>query len=153
NQSRSLKLLNRCLNERLFAMQSMCNIVLSTKRDMNMRIPILFLLLFGILMSNQVAGHEFKVMTYNIYHCEENYNPGHSNIQRVADIINTYKPDFVALQEVDSMTNRTAEFNADVPKDLVQELAKLTGMHGYFAKAIDYSNGGYGEGVLSRWPV
>lgn len=98
-------------------------------------------------------AQEFKVMTYNIYHGEENYNPGHSSIQRIADIINAYKPDFVALQEVDSMTNRTAGFNAGVPKDLVAELAMLTGMYGYFAKAIDYSDGGYGAGVLSRWSV
>ncbi|WP_257669446.1 endonuclease/exonuclease/phosphatase family protein [Parapedobacter tibetensis] len=108
----------------------------------------LLLCLPGVMASAQ----ELKVMTYNIYHGEHNYNPGNSNLQEIADIINAYKPDFVALQEVDSMTNRTAGFNNGVPKDLVQELAKLTGMHGYFAKAIDYSNGGYGEGVLSRWP-
>ena len=118
-----------------------------------MRVPIFFFLLLGGLANIQALGQEFKVMTYNIYHGEENYNPGHSNIQRIADVINEYKPDFVALQEVDSMTNRTAGFNNGIPKDLVQELARLTGMYGYFAKAIDYSDGGYGEGVLSRWPA
>ncbi len=116
---------------------------------MNKLIISLFLLVVGLTC----AAQKLKVMTYNIYHGEENYNLGHSNIQRIADIINEYKPDFVALQEVDSMTNRTAGFNNGVPKDLVQELGRLTGMHGYFAKAIDYSNGGYGEGILSRWPV
>lgn len=50
------------------------------------------------------------------------------------------------------MTVRTASFNNGVRKDLVQELAKLTGMYGHFGKAMDYDNGGYGEGILSRFP-
>jgi hypothetical protein len=59
----------------------------------------------------------------------------------------------VALQEVDSMTNRSAALNNGIQQDLVQELARMTGMHGYFGKAIDFSDGGYGEGILSRYPV
>ncbi|HLW51167.1 MAG TPA: endonuclease/exonuclease/phosphatase family protein [Sphingobacteriaceae bacterium] len=115
--------------------------------------PFLFCCFAAIAAIAQTKAQTLKVMTYNIYHGEEGYNRGHSNIQRIADLINEYQPDFVALQEVDSMTNRTAAFNGGVPKDLMKELAGLTGMHGYFAKAIDYSNGGYGEGILSRWPA
>lgn len=107
----------------------------------------------GAIGQTKAQTQTLKVMTYNIYHGEEGYHRGHSNILRIADLINEYQPDFVALQEVDSMTNRTAAFNGGIPQDLMQELAGLTGMHGYFAKAIDYSNGGYGEGILSRWPV
>jgi len=112
----------------------------------------IFLFLFFVLNAG-ANSQTLKVMSYNIYHGEEGYKAGQSNIQRVADLINEYQPDFVALQEVDSMTNRTAAFNEGVPQDLMKELARLTGMHGYFAKAIDYSNGGYGEGILSRWPA
>ena len=82
----------------------------------------------------------------------KNYERGKSNIEAIAAVINEYKPDFVAMQEVDSMTVRTASFNNGVRKDLVQELEKLTGMYGHFGKAMDYDNGGYGEGILSRFP-
>ncbi|ERM83879.1 hypothetical protein P872_01070 [Rhodonellum psychrophilum GCM71 = DSM 17998] len=93
------------------------------------------------------------VMSYNIYHGESAYSPGNSNIQKIAALINAVNPDFVALQEVDSMTNRTMGFNAGIKKDLMKELGELTGMSAYFAKAIDFSDGGYGEGLLSMFPA
>ncbi|GAB1453701.1 hypothetical protein MASR2M47_37570 [Draconibacterium sp.] len=92
-------------------------------------------------------------MTYNIYHGERSNEPGKSNLKDIANIINQVKPDFVALQEVDSITNRSATFNDSVPQNLVKELAELTNMYSFFGKAIDYGNGGYGEGILSRFPA
>jgi len=92
-------------------------------------------------------------MTYNIHHGEFFYKRGESNLQQIADVINEYKPDFVALQEVDSLTNRSARFNQGVPQDLVRKLAELTSMHGFFGKAMDFEGGGYGEGILARFPV
>jgi len=113
-----------------------------------------FLLSLGILFfSGRLGAQEIRVMTFNIYHGEQYYDRGTSNLKQVAEVINQYKPDFVALQEVDSMTTRSANLHGGVPKDFVQELAAMTGMYGFFAKAIDYSNGGYGEGVLSRFPA
>lgn len=117
-----------------------------------MKISNLFLSTFLLLIPFLLKSQEIKVMTYNIYHGEKNYDRGNSNLQEIARVINTYKPDFVAMQEVDSMTNRTKSFNNGIAKDLVQELAGLTGMYGYFGKAMDFSNGGYGEGILSRFP-
>lgn len=108
------------------------------------------LLLMACVANNWANAQTIKILTYNIYHGEENYANGKSNLKKIAAVINRYKPDFVAMQEVDSMTKRTATFNNGVKKDLVAELAKLTGMHGYFGKAMDYSDGGYGEGLLSR---
>ncbi len=107
------------------------------------------------LFNAPLAAQEIKVMTYNIYHGEQCYNRGSSNLEQVAEIINRHRPDFVAMQEVDSMTNRTAPLkgNGGVPQDIVKVLAEKTGMHGFFGKAIDYDNGGYGEGILSRHPV
>jgi len=93
------------------------------------------------------------VLTWNIYHGESHYRPGSSNLEAIAEIINEYQPDLVALQEVDNMTTRTAGFNHGIGKDLVQELAALTAMHGYFGKAMDYEGGGYGGGILSRHPA
>lgn len=100
-----------------------------------------------------IRAQEIKILTYNIYHGEKHYAPGTSNIPQIAELINRYQPDIVALQEVDSMTNRTAKFNHGRPVNLVQELATLTGMKGFFGKAIDYSNGGYGDGLLTRFPA
>lgn len=114
---------------------------------------ITFLAISLLDLNSQTGPTEIRVMTYNIYHGEQPYDPGKSNIEKIAEIINKYKPDFVALQEVDSMTNRSALINSGEPKDLVLELSKKTGMIGFFGKAIDYSDGGYGEGILSRLPA
>lgn len=114
---------------------------------------LLFFLLLACAYCNIASTQTIKVLTYNIYHGEENYSNGKSNLEKVAAVINRYKPDFVAMQEVDSMTLRTASFNGGVKKDLVNELAKMTGMYGYFGKAMDYSDGGYGEGLLSKYPA
>lgn len=118
------------------------------------------LLITGLLIISNLLIMEIKaqnqtltLLTYNIYHGEDPYNPGNSNIREIAALINKIKPDLVALQEVDSMTNRTKGFNPDGKKDLVNELEQLTGMKGYFAKAIDFSEGGYGEGILTRLPA
>jgi len=117
---------------------------------------IVFCSLFSMLLlfiSSATFGQELKVMTYNIFHGEQYYSHGESNLKKVADVINKYKPDFVALQEVDSMTVRTSTFNGGIKKDLIEELAALTGMYGFFGMAIQYSDGGYGEGILSRLPT
>ena len=93
------------------------------------------------------------MLTYNIYHGERADGSGRSNLAEIASVIGEYQPDFVALQEVDSMTRRSAQIHEGAPVDLVQELARMCGMHGYFGKAMDYSDGGYGEGLLSRYPA
>ena len=85
------------------------------------------------------------VLTYNIYHGED--ANGGSNLDAVAGIINSLKPDLVALQEVDNKTGRAKGL------DLTAELSRRTGMEGIFGKAMDYDGGGYGEAVLSRHPV
>jgi endonuclease/exonuclease/phosphatase family metal-dependent hydrolase len=90
-----------------------------------------------------------KLMTYNIYHGENPYKPGSTNIEEVTSLISEVNPDFLALQEVDSMTQRTAGF-AGKKLDLAKTWAEKTSMNGHFAKAIDFSEGGYGEAVLTK---
>lgn len=110
----------------------------------------LFLLLSAMSFAQDKV---VTVMTYNIYHGEMAYDRGKSNLKEVARVINKYKPDFVALQEVDSLTGRSAALNNGTAQNLATELGALTGMQGYFGKAMDYDGGGYGEGVLSRHPA
>ncbi len=106
-----------------------------------------FLLVFFLSISTAFS-QEISVMSYNIYHGENPYKTGTSNLTDIAEVIQENSPGFVAMQEVDSMTERTAGFNDGRRINLVHKLEVKTGMKGFFAKAIDYSNGGYGEGVL-----
>jgi endonuclease/exonuclease/phosphatase family metal-dependent hydrolase len=114
-----------------------------------------FLAFLLVMVINSIANAQdtLRVMTYNIYHGEDPRQPGRSNLEEIATLIQKEKPDLVALQEVDSLTGRSASLSDGVPQNLIQELAEMTGMHCYFVKAIDFDGGGYGEGILSRTPV
>lgn len=70
---------------------------------------------------------------------------GDFDLDVLAKVIKEANPDFVALQEVDFLTNRAKKY------DLVTELAWRTKMAGIFGKAMDYDGGAYGEGVLSKY--
>ena len=85
-----------------------------------------------------------RVLSYNIHHGEG--TDGKLDLPRLARVIRAADPDFVALQEVDRKTNRTKGVDQTV------ELARLTGLHGGFGKAIDFEGGEYGQAVLSRVP-
>ena len=65
------------------------------------------------------------------------------NATRTGLAINAYWPDVVGLQEVDNMTRRSAI-------DETTELARLTGMEGYFLQNRVYQDGGYGVAILTR---
>ncbi|WP_298732766.1 endonuclease/exonuclease/phosphatase family protein [uncultured Chitinophaga sp.] len=92
-----------------------------------------------------VSAQHLKVLTYNIHHGEN--VRGEINLQSIANVILATNPDLVALQEVDSATARAQK------ADQLQELASLTGMYTYFAKAMDYDGGAYGTAILSRLPI
>ena len=86
-----------------------------------------------------------RVLCYNIHHGRG--TDGKVDLPRIAGVIRDAKPDLVALQEVDDRTRRTGQV------DQTAELARLTGLHGRFGKQIDYQGGGYGQAVLSRFPL
>ncbi|MEJ7769543.1 MAG: endonuclease/exonuclease/phosphatase family protein [Chitinophagaceae bacterium] len=89
-----------------------------------------------------------KVLTYNIHHANPPSRPDSIDLKAIARVITQEQPDLVALQEVDVYTVRSGKgiHQAD-------ELARLTGMKAYFAKAIDYGGGEYGVAVLSKLPM
>ncbi|WP_234347480.1 endonuclease/exonuclease/phosphatase family protein [Parabacteroides bouchesdurhonensis] len=66
------------------------------------------------------------------------------DIKRVADVINRVNPDVVALQEVDSVTERVNWANQ------MMQLSELTGMYPIFGHAVDRSKGKYGIGMLTK---
>ena len=81
-------------------------------------------------------------MSYNVRHCAG--IDGRLDIARVASVIKAENPDYAGLQEIDRRTKRVR--GADEPA----ELARLTGLHATFAKAIPYGGGEYGVMLLSR---
>ena len=91
------------------------------------------------------ANDQLRILTYNIHHGEG--EDGNFDLPRIARVILDARPDLVALQEVDNQTSRSGGI------DQAAELGRLTGMHAVFGKAMDYAGGGYGEAILSRYPI
>ena len=106
-----------------------------------MKKNLLFIFAALFIFSAQ-AQNTLKLMSYNIKNA--NGMDDVCNFQRIANVINNASPDVVAIQEVDSMTNRSGQ------KYVLGEIAERTQMHGYFAHAIDYDGGKYGIGLLTK---
>jgi endonuclease/exonuclease/phosphatase family metal-dependent hydrolase len=115
-----------------------------------MNVAWLISVLPALLLAMSAAGQEaankppvrLRVLTYNIHHAEgtdRKLDP-----ERIARVIKDANPDLVALQEVDDRTGRTESV------DQAKKLGELTGMHAFFAKAMDYRGGGYGCAILSK---
>lgn len=83
-----------------------------------------------------------RVMSYNVHNCIGLDNVRDYN--RIAEVIKQADPDVVALQELDSMTQRNNGVYA------LKELETFTGMHGIFVSAIPFQGGSYGIGLLSK---
>jgi len=72
---------------------------------------------------------------------------GVDNLQRIAALVDSLRPDLVLLQEVDRNTTRSGRV------DQPAVLARLTGFNVAFGKSLDFQGGEYGIAVLSRWPI
>lgn len=106
-------------------------------------IALLFVFLgYGKTNGEELPDRDIRVMSYNIRNGIG--MDGKMDFQRIADVIGKASPDIVALQEIDSMTNRSGQH------DVLVEVAKRTAMYPMFAKAIDYDGGKYGIGILSK---
>ena len=82
-----------------------------------------------------------KVMSYNSRLSKP------EDLTTMIEYIKEYNPDFLILRQIDSETTRANK--VDRPK----EVAQATGMNYFFAKAFDYQGGGYGNAVLSKYPI
>lgn len=89
-----------------------------------------------------------NVMTYNIHHGNPpSREEGYIDLNTIAQTIRKTGAHLVALQELDSVTLRSGKtFQLKV-------LADMLGMHYYYGKAIPYQGGGYGVGILSKYPI
>ena len=99
-------------------------------------------LLLLVLVPTFAQKAEVSILSYNVHNCigmdkKQDY-------QRIANVIQQTTPDIVALQELDSITERNKGVYA------LGELEKHTGMHGLYASAIPFQGGSYGIGILSK---
>lgn len=89
-----------------------------------------------------------RIMSYNVRTCRG----GDSIINKdkeiryniISNIINNIQPSVVAIQEIDSVTQRSSN------DYVLGELAKRTSMYPIFVPSIDYQGGKYGLGILSK---
>ena len=86
-----------------------------------------------------------RILAYNIHHGEGMDEV--VDLDRVAELILRVDPDVVALQEVDSVVDRTGRV------DQAAELGRLTGMTPVFGRFMAYQGGAYGMAILSRWRI
>lgn len=107
--------------------------------------PLVVLFLLSLSMAAEEPARVLRVMTYNIHHGEG--IDGKLDLERIAKVILSEKPDLVALQEVDQSSKRAGGV------DQVAKLAELTSLHPAFGKAMSFQGGGYGVAMLSRWPL
>ena len=98
-----------------------------------------------------LAGHSeeppptLRVLAYNIRHGRG--MDGNVDIERIARVIESQKPDLVALQEVDKLCERGGRI------DMARILGERLNMNYRFGRAIDLQGGEYGNAVLSRFPI
>lgn len=98
--------------------------------------------LISVPMAAAEPLRELRVLCWNLHHGVG--EDGKLDLVRIADLIRAQRPDLVALQEVDQRCRRSGSV------DQTAELARLTGMHGVFGKAMDHDGGEYGQAILSR---
>lgn len=99
----------------------------------------------GFVSAQTPSPLEVSVLSYNIRHGAK--DNGQTNLLRVVELIKKYKPDLVALQDIDSGAVRSGKLNQ------LRILALLTGYEETFAKGANLKIGVSGVGILSRWPI
>lgn len=87
-------------------------------------------------------GDTICVMSYNVHNAVG--MDGVRDVRRIAGVIIASGADVVAVQEVDSVTNRSGG------RYILGDIAAATGMNPVFSAAIDFDGGRYGIGLLSR---
>lgn len=88
------------------------------------------------------APKQIALMTFNIRNATA--DDGHRDIADIASTILKGNADFVALQELDSVTARSGRM------DILRELALQTQYYPVFSPAIKFGGGKYGIGILSK---
>lgn len=84
-----------------------------------------------------------KVATYNIKHASNNARYA----EAIGQLIKDEQIDIIGIQEIDMFCKRSGNV------DVLDKIAKASGLNYYkFNKTINWENGEYGIGVLSKYP-
>ncbi len=97
------------------------------------------------LFPNDVVTDVLRVMTYNVHSCVG--IDGKLSPHRIARVIARYRPDVVALQEVDVGRARTDQ------ADQAELIAEYLNMDYHFHPTIRVAEESYGDCLLSRLPM
>ncbi|MFI3262579.1 MAG: endonuclease/exonuclease/phosphatase family protein [Rikenellaceae bacterium] len=97
----------------------------------------------SLFLFQSCVEKQTTLMCYNVRCCNI-YDGSGIDYDKFAEIIREHNVDFVSLQELDSVTMRSAKTSTG------DELASRLGMEFTFASAIDFDGGKYGIGLLSR---
>ncbi len=92
-----------------------------------------------------VQKRAISILTYNIR--TGLGMDGVRDLDRIAQVIQQFHPDIVALQEVDVATRRSGGLNE------AQALARRTGLQAYFFPAMPFDGGWYGIAILTNLRV
>lgn len=88
---------------------------------------------------------ELRIVSYNIRHGRG--MDDRVNLVRTATVLRALEPDIVGLQEVDDRVRRSGGV------DEAAALGGALGMHHAFGAFMEYQDGRYGMGILSRFPI
>ncbi len=103
-------------------------------------------LVFAIMLTGSGFAQKentLRVLCYNIYHGAT--MNGDFNLDTIASVIASFKPDLVAIQEVDRLTKRAKGM------DLATELAYRTKLNPLFGRSMYFDGGEYGNGILAAY--
>ena len=89
--------------------------------------------------------NNIRVVSYNIRHGRGMDQK--IDLPRIAKVILQLKPDLVAVQEVDRNCARSEN------RDIIAELGTMLKLEHAFAKFMDFQEGEYGMGILSRFHI
>lgn len=105
----------------------------------------ILLLICSLNFSLYAQTKTVEVISYNIHHGANKDEV--LTINEVGSFLKKHKVDFVGLQEVDSLCNRSGK------TDQMKILAEATGMYAAFGRHFPYDGGSYGLGLLSAFPL
>jgi len=98
-----------------------------------------------MIITGMETRRQFRLMTYNVHSCVG--TDRQLSLERVADVIAMYRPDIVALQELDVRRVRSGGV------DQAYALAERLKMKFYFHPAIEVEEEQYGDAILSWHPL
>ena len=87
-----------------------------------------------------MTGERFRVLTWNLWW---RYGPWEERLPAIIETIRRLDPDLVALQEV-WVADGTSSAHV---------IADALGLHAEVAHRLDFDGTGFGNAVLSRWPI